>query len=467
MTQAANESADAQVTVNGVGAAASATQRGFPRPTSRLLALAWALSAFALLAAFLPYLLPVWQVVVVLLGGALIFDAASLWKTRLPMLTREMPHTFAIGRWHEVAIHLAYDGLRALDIELFDLHPGVTDVTGMPCVARLLPKTNMRFAWKIRFRERGDFTFAGTHLRFAGPLGLLHTTVTLGEPVSVRVYPDFAAVARYTLLATDNRLSQIGIRRRQQRGDGLEFRQLRDYRPGDALRQIDSKATSRLRKLVSREYQEERDQQVVFLLDGGFRMRSHDDGISHFDAALNAMLLLASVVQRQGDATGVLTFACDPRWHAPAKGRDTLRGLMNTLYDLQPTERTPDFRQLAIACSAKIRKRSLLVLMTNVRDEDVDDLVAMAKQLGEKHLVLVATLREQVLDELAAGIGAENTSDTDSAVRSAAALAFLAEREQALMKMQRAGLLVLDATPEDLPARLVNRYLDIKRSGRL
>lgn len=465
MNEAASPSADASAMANGVSAAAPKTRRGFPRPTPRLLALAWALTALALLAAFLPYLLPVWQMAAGLLVGALIFDAARLWKTRLPTLTREMPHAFAIGRRREVAMRVAYDGSRALDIELFDLHPGEADVTGMPCAARLTPNTQTRLAWQLRFRERGDFTFAGTHLRFTGTFGLLHSTVTLGEPVSVRVYPDFAAVARYTLLATDNRLSQIGIRRRQQRGDGLEFRQLRDYRPGDALRQIDSKATSRLRKLVSREYQEERDQQVVFLLDGGFRMRSHDDGLSHFDAALNAMLLLASVVQRQGDATGVLTFACDPRWHAPAKGRDTLRGLMNTLYDLQPTERTPDFRQLAIACSAKIRKRSLLVLMTNVRDEDVDDLVAMAKQLGEKHLVLVATLREQVLDDLAAG--AANTADTDSAVRSAAALAFLAEREQALMKMQRAGLLVLDATPEDLPARLVNRYLDIKRSGRL
>jgi len=443
--------------------AAKNPARVLPRPTPRLLALAWLLAALALFAAFVPVLLPAWQLAALALLAAVVTDIGSLWRSTLPEIRREMPHAYALDRRRDVTLCITGSGARALDIDVHDLHPAEAEATGLPFSTRLAPGTQTRVTWQLRFRARGDFRFAGTQLRWRGRLGLVQGTATLGEPLDVRVYPDFAAVAHYTLLATDNRLSQMGIRRRQQRGDGLEFRQLRDYRAGDALRQIDSKATSRLRRLVSREYQEERDQQVLFLLDGGFRMRSHDDGISHFDAALNALLLLASVVQRQGDAAGVLTFACDPRWHAPAKGRDALRSLMNTLYDLQPTGRTPDFRQLAIDCSARLRKRSLLVLMTNVRDEDVDDLVAMAKQLGERHLVLVATLREPVLDEMAD----DEPLTAEAAMHSAAAIGFLAERERALAKMQRAGLLLLDATPQSLPAQLVNRYLDIKRSGRL
>lgn len=283
------------------------------------------------------------------------------------------------------------------------------------------------------------------------------------EPFAVRVYPDFAAVARYALLATDNRLSQLGIRRRQRRGEGLEFHQLREYRQGDALRQIDWKATSRLRKLVSREYQDERDQQVNFLLDCGFRMRAQDGGTSHFDAALNAMLLLSYVVLRQGDAAGCLTFAGDERRYAAAKGRAQMSRLMNGLFDLAPTHRTPDFRALAATCTTHLHKRSLLVLMTNLRDEDTADLVAAARVLGERHLVLVATLRETVLDAMCA----TPPESDESALGAAAARLYLGEREQALARLAKEGVLVLDSTPEQLPVRLVNAYLDIKRSGRL
>lgn len=437
--------------------------RRLPRPSARLLRLVWALAALAVAAAFLPALLPVWAGAAAVLAALIAFDIGSAWRTSLPVVRRDMPHAFALESQREVALVLEYNGTRPLRVQVHDLHPASADAEGMPAAATLQGGTQTRIAWRLRFRERGDVVFPGTHVQIHGRLGLVHCTHTLGESFAARVYPDFAAIAHYALLATDNRLSQLGIRCRQQRGDGLEFRQLRDYRPGDALRQIDSKATSRLRKLISREYQEERDQQIVFLLDCGFRMRSQDNGISHFDASLNAMLLLASVVLRQGDAAGVLTFAGEPRFHAPAKGRSTLAQLMNGLFDLQPTGRTPDFRQLATHCAARVHKRSLLVLMTNLRDEDSDDVIAMAKLLGERHLVLVATLRESVLDE----ISTTPPENEDAAIRSAAARLFLGERQRALQRLQHAGLLVLDCTPAQLPARLVNTYLDIKRSGKL
>lgn len=120
-------------------------------------------------------------------------------------------------------------------------------------------------------------------------------------PGSVRIYPNFASIAGFTLHALENRIQLMGIRRRQRRGEGLEFRQLRDYQQGDMLRQIDWKATSRRGKPISREYQEERDQQVLFLLDCGRRMRALDGETAHFDHCLNALLLVAYVALRQGD----------------------------------------------------------------------------------------------------------------------------------------------------------------------
>ncbi|MFZ5722599.1 MAG: DUF58 domain-containing protein [Pseudomonadota bacterium] len=440
-------------------------------PAPRLLHLAWLIVALAIAAAFLPVLLPAALGVAALVVAAAVVDAVIALRTAAPTLQREIPHAFPLGHWREYVLELASDV--PLACEVFDLFPDSADSEGLPARVRLQPGHAARITARLRFHRRGDHRLPGAHVRYGGPLGLVHCRRTVEAPATVRVYPDFAAVARYALMATDNRLSQLGIRRRQRRGEGLEFRQLREYRAGDALRQVDWKATSRLRKLVSREYQDERDQQIVFLLDCGFRMRSQDNSLSHFDCALNALLLLSYVVLRQGDAAGCLTFAGDDpagRWLPPAKGRERMPALMNGLFDLEPTHRTPDFRQLATDCAARLHKRSLLVLMTNVRDEDTEDLIACARLLGERHLVLVATLRERVLDDLgtgAVGPSASAHAEDEATITSAAARLFLAERERALQRLRAEGLLVLDTTPEELPVRLVNAYLEIKRSGRL
>ncbi|MGQ0658030.1 MAG: DUF58 domain-containing protein [Chromatiales bacterium] len=123
-------------------------------------------------------------------------------------------------------------------------------------------------------------------------------------------------------------------RHKRRRGEGLEFHQLREYRGGDSLRQIDWKATSRQRKLVSREYQDERDQHVFFLVDCGRRMATKDGELSHFDMSLNAVLLLAYVALRQGDAVGVMTFSGKPRYLPAQKGMPTLTRLLEFLFDL-------------------------------------------------------------------------------------------------------------------------------------
>ena len=124
----------------------------------------------------------------------------------------------------------------------------------------------------------------------------------------MRVYPNFRASAHFALLAAENQSRTTGVKQRQRRGAGLEFAELREYAQGDMPRHIDWKATARRRKLTTRAFRDEQDQQLVLLLDCGRRLRAVDDGQAHFDHALNAALLLAWVALRQGDRVGLLTF---------------------------------------------------------------------------------------------------------------------------------------------------------------
>jgi uncharacterized protein (DUF58 family) len=251
--------------------------------------------------------------------------------------------------------------------------------------------------------------------------------------------------------------------RRRRRGSGSDFRQLREYREGDAQRQIDWKATSRLRKLISREYQDERDQQIVFLLDCGRKMSTQDGDLSHLDHTLNAALLLSYVAIRQGDAVGLMTMSGPERWLAPRKTTDTIHHLLNQVFDLQPSFKTSDYRQTAQRLMQHLKKRALVVILTNLRDEDDEALSEAVTVLQRHHLVLVASLRENFLTQTIT----QPVDNLDQALLHAAAADYLQRRQRARDLLQARRVLCVEEEPEGLAMALVNGYIDLKRSGRL
>jgi uncharacterized protein (DUF58 family) len=276
------------------------------------------------------------------------------------------------------------------------------------------------------------------------------------------VYPDFARLSGAQLQGVDNWLSQLGVRQHQRRGPGLEFHQLREFRDGDSLRQIDWKATARQRTPIAREYEDERDQQIVFMLDCGRRMRSQDDELSHFDHALDACLLLSYVALRQGDAVGLCTFASDqPRYLAPVKGSGQLNVLLNAVYDLHSTRKTADYEAAASQLLARQTRRALVIVVTNLRDEDDEALVSAIKRIGRHHRVLIASLREEVLDQLRQA----PVQTLPEALAYSGAIDYLNMRNQLHDRLGAHGLTVLDSLPSTLGAALVTRYLRWKKAG--
>lgn len=432
-------------------------------PTRRLLVLLWAWLAAGLAAVLWAQLVFLWAgvgLLVVLLAGV-----DWLISLRQPVIEveRRVPGTLALGVWITVRLRLHYTGTTRPVVEVFDHFPPHAETRGMPQRTVVPGPGWAEIAYEIRPTERGDFSFAACQLRRASVMGLWQRDCRAGEPTRVKVYPNFAAVAHYALLATDNNLSAIGIHLRQRRGEGLEFHQLREYRKGDMLRQIDWKASSRLKKLISREYQDERDQQVVFLIDCGRRMHAKDDALSHFDHALNAALLLSYVALRQGDTVGLMAFGNTPCYAAPRKGVHAINSLLDTVYALQAGVRSPDYAEAATELMRRIRKRSLVVLITNLRDEDNEELLPALRLMKRQHLVLLASLQERIINDTLA----EPVNDFGDALERSATHLYLEQRRQAHEAFKTGGILSLDIEPEQLPVALVNRYLDIKRSGRL
>jgi uncharacterized protein (DUF58 family) len=214
-------------------------------------------------------------------------------------------------------------------------------------------------------------------------------------------------------------------------------------------------------RLISREYQDERDQQVVFVLDSGRRMMARDAELSHFDHALNAMLLLSFVALRHGDATGAMTVGEARSWLPPSKGTKAINELLNHVYDVQPAPIEIDYVAAATDLAVRQRKRSLIIFLTNVREEDSTDLQTAADLLRRRHVVILASLRERALDD---ALNAD-IHNFDGALQYAATNQYLDARREAHKLMRARGVFVEDCLSDELPAAITNRYLAIKRAG--
>jgi uncharacterized protein (DUF58 family) len=432
-------------------------------PGVRLLWLAAALVALGVVASIVPALVYAWIVAAVLLVAFAALDAVAARQIRPPEARRVLPGSLPLGVAHDVVLRLANQRAATVTCDVQDHYPAGVEPKGLPQRVTVPAHGWAEIRYGVRPVKRGEITFGLVELRLASRAGLWHVRRRVGEATSTRVYPNFAALTRFALLATDHRLSQIGVLQRRRRGEGLDFHQLREYREGDAQRQIDWKATARMHKLVSREYQDERDQQVVLLVDCGRRMGAQDDELAHFDHVLNAALLLAYVSLRQGDAVGLLTMSGEQRWLAPRKARPTVNLILNHVYDLHPTLQTTDYYSAALELMKRLRKRALVVILSNLRDEDDDTLAPALGLLQSRHLVLFASLREKILSRALAA-----RADTfDRALTHAATADYLQRRELSFRRLERGGAVCLDVEPDELPIALVNRYIDIKRSGRL
>jgi uncharacterized protein (DUF58 family) len=284
-------------------------------------------------------------------------------------------------------------------------------------------------------------------------------------PWAITVYPALPASRLKASIAEAVRRRDHGLRQARQLGEGRQFESLRAWVPGDDTRHMDWKATARRRKPIVRQYEEERRQQVLLVIDAGRLLTAEVDGESRLEHVVRAALWLAFAANHHDDNVGVMVFADEVQHYvAPQRGRRGLEGVLDVLAVIEPKLVEPDypaaFRQLAV----RNRKRALTVVFTDVIDRLASDaLVANVGSLRPRHLPLVVTMKNPGLHD-AAVAPAETSSD---AYRKAAAEALLAERDGALMQMRRAGAVVLDVPPQNASRAVVDQYLELKRRGRL
>ncbi len=383
-------------------------------------------------------------------------------------VSREPLPALSVGHPGEVTYRWTNPSGRPVRLRVREVRPEILGGPQPPRALRIEPHAVGRETVPVvplrRGRERGGA--GGFVLDSIGPLGLGRRRVRVPLPWEVVVYPPLVSVRLRASVADAMRRREAGTKPIRRLGEGRLFESLREWVPGDDLRHIDWKATARRAKVITRQYEAERRQQVLLVLDTGRLMTADvSAGVARLDFAVQAALELAYAAAQHDDNVGIMTFA-DGVQHfvAPERGRSGVRGVMDVLAEVQPRVVEPDYPGAFRYLAARNRKRALTVLFTDVIDRFASDaLVANVATLRPRHLPLAVTLRNRELDAVAT----QRPAIPRDAFRKAAAEELLHAREEALGHMRRAGVLVIDVTPERAAQAVVAKYLDLKRRGTL
>jgi uncharacterized protein (DUF58 family) len=390
-----------------------------------------------------------------------LIDLASLVGAGHLRVERQVGRVCSLNEHQDVVLSIENTGRHARSLRLrddvpdeFSADPSAFDVT--------VPGTRQAsLTYRFVPKRRGTYVFEQVDALVDSRLGFWRGQYSWPLRTEVRVYPNIHQVARFTMLARRDRLSTMGLRRSRRLGTDNEFERLRDYIEGDDPRHLDWRATARRRKLTCRAFQANQSQRIMFLIDCG-RLMAGDtgDGLSPLDHAFNAMLLLAHVALIRGDQVGMLVFSdrvC--AYVAPGGGPRRINRLVHGVHNIFPEMVEPRYDRAFIELEQRCRKRSLVVLMTNLFDELSAELAGeYLRNLSGRHLPLGVFLRDHDLFAMADSAAAGGAG----LYQGAAAASLLNWRERVLAGLRMSGVLTLDVFPEELTAVLVNRYIEIK-----
>jgi len=314
---------------------------------------------------------------------------------------------------------------------------------------------------KIVPTRRGTGSLTGLWLRWTGPLGLAARQAYRPLDLPIRVWPDLSPV-RSPVLQNFLRDAQFGIVARRIRGEGTQFEALAEYQPGMDRRRIDWKASARHTALYARENEAERDNQIVFAMDCGQAMCEPIDGLPRIDRAISAALLASYVALKGGDKVALFGFAEKPLLMTPfAADARAFHRLQVAAAELEYSPREPNFTLALATLTAKLRRRSLIVLFSDFADPTSAELmVESVERLVRHHLVIFVTMEDRELQGLTER-EPDNLADIAVAV-SADGLA--RQRALVLQRLRALGVDVIEAPHEAIGYRLIDLYLKTKRA---
>lgn len=396
---------------------------------------------------------------------AALIDYRSVGRAGSFSVTRHCEGRFLLGAENIVLLEVVNTQRLPITVHIKDEYPPEMRAEGREATFTVSGREKKTLRYSLFAPARGLYKFGDVAIRIKGTLGLVWRQISVPARQDIKVYPNILEAKRHELYAQRNRELRLGQRRMRTKGQGREFESLREFVTGDEIRHISWSASARRGKLVTREYQVERSQNIVVMLDCGRLMTSRIDHLTKMDHAINATLSIAYVATAGGDNFGLLAFSRKVEAFLPPRhGRGQLNAVLESLYDVRAELIEPSYARAFAHLSRNCRKRSLVIILTDLVDRDASaELLAHASTLLPRHLPLIVTIGDKDLRALVKEI----PENAQQVYAQSVAEELIGQRERALRRITELGGLALDVPTGRLSIELVNKYLDVKERGLL
>jgi uncharacterized protein (DUF58 family) len=402
----------------------------------------------------------------VILIACAIFDAKNSKLPKGVVLERQFGGRFAVGAETEVRLEVANHTPRDVTLIIKDEYPPQMKLSGVrEGRMDVEAQSTAALVYSLIPPRRGVFEFGQIAVRYLSRWRLAWSQTFVPAQTAVKVYPNMRRAREAELKALGARSFVAARRKSQWRGEGREFESMRDYVRGDEMRHISWTATARRGKLVTRQYQMERDQTILIMLDAGRLMTARIEAETKLDSAVHATLALMSAAARAGDNAGLLVFGRKIKTFLPPKrGAEHLDAALEALHAVEPEMIEPSYSRAFEFVAANSQRRSLVVVLTDLVDEEGSgELLSSLKLLRPRHLPLVVTIADR---DLKAVVRDPPKTEKDLFTQSVAE-EIIYQREAALRLVESQGGLALDVTVAALAPKLLETYLRVKERGLL
>ena len=328
---------------------------------------------------------------------------------------------------------------------------------------KLEKQKNVLLEYILEPKERGEYSFGNLNIFVSSKAGLVSRRFTLQKNATLPSYPSFIHLRKYELMALQNEFLFGGIKKIRKLGHTMEFEQIKEYVPGDDVRTINWKATSKRNQLMVNQFQDEKSQRIYMLIDKGRTMQMPFNGLSLLDYSINATMALSHIILKKYDKAGMMTFSKKTENKVAAENKSgQLRKISEALYNVQTNFYESDFSRLYQDVKFSLGQRSLVLLFTNFETLDaVNRQMKYLRGIAKNHLLVIVFFKNTELQQLIHN----NPENMQEVYDQIIAEKFEFEKKLIIQELRKYGIFTVYTSPENLSIEVINKYLEIKARG--
>lgn len=432
--------------------------------TSRFFYAVAALVALFTLSYPFPLLLPLAKTACVLFAVVIAIDILILFNKTIQLeIKRKTPQVLSLGDLNTITLTLLNKSAIKLKGEIIDELPEQLQDRNFLKHVELLPNIVTHHDYSVRPLTRGEYAFGCIHLFIASAIGLITRRITQDDFLKLPVYPSIIQMKKYEIKALARTAHEYGVKKVRRIGHSYEFEHIKQYQRGDDYRSVNWKATSRRANLMVNQYEDEKSQQVYCIVDKSRVMHMPFYGLSLFDYAVNASLVISNIVLGKQDRTGLITFADTPKALVKAeRNRLQLKKIIETLYREKEEAVEANYESLYMAVKKLVSGRCLLFLYTNFESTyALHRVLPQLRRLNDQHLLVVIFFENS---EITA-----HTADHAETLEDIYAQAIAEDHKlvkiQLVQELKQHGIMSILTKPEHLTVSAINKYLELKSRG--